>query len=249
MDIVKTFENYTIYRCNKDNSFIYYLCKPNIQMDIYNLYIGLPDSNISKIEYSDLINDIGKIADVVTSNYLNGVYLLPVIPDDILDKNTINLEYGNEIFSQIYIGIICPLLNDVCYNKLNQKVSSKIRMIKDNSFSIKFFNWLETKNKLEYGETKASEFMVSIDYNELIKLGEIDKVNLESIYITSDSENGGASPVNGDFGESIENDKPYTRRKVKPKSFSSGFSNIHFIIVTLILSLILGIGLGVLLMK
>lgn len=257
-EVIATFSNYAIYKYTSDVVGSYYLCKPLGNVLEYNLFIGLPSRELTAISNDEVINDIKKVADAVVSLNNNGLYLLPIIPyqelveasyeNDFKTDRLGNVNYNSGMYARIYENRIKPITGDV-YAKLNNKINRKIRLIKNNNPDRMFFHWLVMDYTSKYGSI-ASELLEEVEYRNLVNR------NIQNIISTThgisptstETSEGGIAPVNHQFDHIDIMSKPYTKT-LKPKNGSFGFSNINFIIITLALSLILGISISLLLMK
>lgn len=255
-EIIATFSNYTIYKYTSNVTGSYYLCKPLSNVLEYNLFLGLPSRDFTEISQNEIIDDIKKVADAVISANNNGLYLLPIIPyqelveasneNDFKADKFGNINYNNSPYAKIYENRIKPITGDV-YTKLNNKINRKIRLIKNNKPDRMFIHWLVMDYTSKYGVI-TKELLEEVEYRDLINTNTQKQVITNIPPTSTETSAGGIAPVNHQFDHIDTMSKPYTKT-LKTKNGSFGFSNINFIIITLILSLILGINISLLLIK
>lgn len=259
-EIIATFDSYVIYKYTNENIGSYYLCKPTGKVLEYTMFLGFPNGELREISNEEIIDDIKKVADAVVSLNSNGIYLLPIIPyNELVDASLENdfrtdrfgnVNYNSGMFARIYENKVKPITMDV-YRLLDGKINRKISMIKKDKPDRMFIHWMVMDYTNKYGNN-ASELLEEIEYRDLVNTNK-QKPLFSNEFMgipptSTDTSEGGIAPVNHEFDNINSMSNAYTK-VLKPKSSSSGFSNINFIIITLLLSLVVGVSIGYLLMK
>ena len=238
-------EQYTIYKCKDTNSRGYYLCIPNKRFDEYKMYIGFATKDYKVADDSEIISEISNVSDFVFSINDNGVYVLPDVSFEDLEQAS--SENDDRLYNRIVNDTIQPIIREV-YLFLNDKVNERIALIKQNDSDSKLAGWMAIK----YGGRFIEEVSVTDLLSEKLRNSGDDTFIKWDGPLIPDGEGENASLVdaksktrrNGNI-PSVLYDGP--RGQIKPNSL--GFNSFPFIIVTLILSLVVGVCVGWFLMK
>lgn len=233
MEVILTLNEYSIYK--NDN---YFLCVPNAEHNFYHVFVGFSLKDLDILYDEKLIIEIRKISDSIFSVYKNSVYVLPIIEPNILLEAT--LENDDRSYNKILKNIIQPITLSVysMLMKKNARVSQIIKMIKQNDVDKKLVGWLSLKlgdsfiKEITFEETEVFTTIPVENYN-VIDTNVLDK------NISIDYQNDSVW---------LKNEEEKISDSLKP-AFSPGFSNLGFIIMILIVSLVFGTILGYLILK
>lgn len=232
MSVVLTLNEYSIYK--NDN---YYLCVPNTEHHFYHVFMGFSLRDLDNLSYEKLIIEIRKISDSIFAVYKNSVYVLPIINPTILEEVT--SENDDRGYNRILKNIIQPITLDV-YSKLmrkNVRVSQVIKMIKQNDADKKLVGWVS----LKLGDHFIKEITFEDDATVTIPTEVMANVNHSQL----------AKDISVDYQEDniwIKKEEEKISESLKP-AFSPGYSNLSFMVMILIVSLIFGVILGYLILK
>lgn len=244
-EIIETFDNYIIYKFVRENIGTYYLCVPTRNVDEYSMYVGFPNREFGNLSNDEIISEINKVSSVVTSLNINGVYVLPVIP--YTDLVQASLENDDNAYRDIFWNKVTPITTEI-YTMLEGKFKNKRNMVKRDDCDRKFIDWIVLES-IKYG----NELIGAVEYSSLVdgygQGKKADNVILEDSPISLTQNNDVIAPVNHELDEINKKRNKHTLRRVKEKNASLGFSSIKFIVITLLLSLVIGISIGYLLIK
>ena len=233
MEVVLTLNEYSIYK--NDN---YYLCVPNIEHRFYHVFVAFSLKDLDVLYDEKLIIEIRKISDSIFSVYKNSVYVLPVIdPATLLEVTSENDDRG---YNKILKNIIQPITLSVysILMKKNARVSQIIKMIKQNDVDKKLVGWLT----LKLGEN----FIKEITFEETETFTTLPVESFDDINSNFSNENTSIDYQNDNIW--LKNEEEKISDSLKP-AVSPGFSNLSFIIMILIVSLVFGTILGYLILK
>ena len=238
---VTTFDNFEVFQYKINKVGTYYISVPTGDVDKYDMFIGFPNKDLSQLSDNEIVSEFSRTAEMVTSLY-NGIYVMPMIPYDKL-VDAMN-ENDDRLFSEIWWDIVTPITTEI-YIRLNGKFNNKRNFIIRVDSDRKLIDWIEIECS-KFGKNLIEEF----EYSDLINRYSKNKIIDNEILDNSSTQQMNSEIVSVEFKlDSVSSqNKPYTRN-LKPKNPSSGFSSFKFIIVTILVSLVAGIGLGYLLIK
>lgn len=243
-ELIASLDNYSIYKAYSDKSGDYYLCVPNGNIVGCQIFLGFSDKDLETLSNDEVISMISAVNNTILGINNNSMYVVPNIKFSVLEQAA--LENDDPMYLNILNNSIQPIMGDV-YNMLIKNgikpkdINQVIQVIEKNDRDKKIGGWLSMK----LGEQYINE----INYHDLV-LGHMDKSS-EQVHDNYSVFDSGIAPVNHDYDNVLTNDKKNTlvRRLTKPKDTSLGFSSFKFIIVTLLLSLVVGTLVGYLIMK
>ena len=257
-ELIANLENYSIYKAYNDKAGDYYLCVPNNNIVGCQIFLGFNDKELDTLSNDDIISMINDINNMILNINNNSIYVIPNIPLSILKQAT--LENDDRMYLDILNNKIQPITQDV-YNMLiknginSKKINQVIQIIEKSDYDKKLGGWLSMKlgdnyiDELDY--QKLKELSMNKDnqntsFSIPITDEPIDSIDNNIVNIDND-----ITPINRDYENtnSINKSNQLVRKLTKPNDSSNGFSNIKFIIATLIFSLVVGISIGYLIMK
>lgn len=220
--------DFTIYSANcRSTQGVnnYYICIPNNDKEGYSLYIEFPNKNINYEEKNSILGMIDKERKKINDD--KAIYVLPVIPEELIIKeDNVN---DDKVYLEL-VNAVEEICDDVFGNMIqeNTLMEQSVHLITDNRYEEDFVDWIN----IIYVENKPQ--MKGIFQKERKK---IDKEY--DVMTTNDEDN------------YIEQDisRPKVRVLEKPKNNNNGFSRIQFLIITIILSLIVGISIAYYMIK
>ena len=257
-ELIANLDNYTIYRVLNEKSGNYYLSVCNGNITKCQIYLGFADKQTDILSEEEIISMISEVNGIIQRKNNDSIYIVLDIPHSLLEEATNendNFMY-NEILEQRIHPIILDVINNILVkNGINiEKINQVIKVVEKNDRDKKIGGWLAIHPQI-------GSFIEEIDYN---KLKEKDMMNGENevkknvldenkIQETQPVLGTGIAPVNHQYDEinyvSKSNQKTLKRTPPKSNNISSGFSNFNFIIMTLLLSLVVGVSIGYLLIK
>ena len=226
MELILSLDNYTIYKSNN-----YYICIPKSKSIHYHIFISFSMKNLNTLPQNELIKEIRKVSDSINYTYKNGIYILPIVDPKILKEATI--ENDDRLYNKILNNIILPITNEVyqILTKQNIKINQTINMIKQNDIDKKLIGWISLK--------LGNNFIKEITFDNK------QKTNPKDIYMDTITHSSSLIFVNN-----FETNKTNLNidNSLKP-AFSSGFSNITFIILVLSIFSVFGIIIAYMIIK
>ena len=257
-ELIANLENYSIYKAYNDKAGDYYLCVPNNNIVSCQIFLGFNDMELDNLSNDEIISIINDINSMIMNINNNSMYIIPNIPLSLLKQATI--ENDDRMYLDILNNKIQPITQDV-YNMLiknginTKKINQVIQIVEKTDYDKKLGGWLSMKlgdsyiNELDYQKLKeASISKDNTSYSIPITdepINEIDNPTLNT--------NNGITPINREYEnvDSIDKTKSnqLVRKLTKPNNTSKGFSNVKFIVLVLLLSLVVGISIGYMIMK
>lgn len=247
-------DNYIIYEI--DDTSKYYLCIPNHDTYKYTMYMGLSMNNFNKIDKENKITEIDSIASKLYKINPNSVYLLPVVNHDKL----INAVYDNDDY------FYNKLLNDLhkcikdAYDTIRTNntvsINSVIYAVKQNNKVDYFLDWLDVKlggylDTININKINELYNEINLEKTQVIKIADIP-VNKEEDIKKEDTPKVENIPTKKEDTHKVENipnvkeeipivKEENAKKKVLKKVNKEGFSDYKFIVLTIIISVIIGV--------
>ena len=197
----------------------YYICIPNNDKEGYSLYIEFPNNSINYEDKASILRMIDKEREKINND--KAVYVLPVIPDELIIKaDNVN---DDKVYLEL-VNIIEEICDDVFGNMIqeNTLMEQSVHLITDDRYEEDFVDWIN----IIYVENKPQ--MKGIFQKER------KNSDKEHDIVTTDDE------VN--YIEQ-EISRPKTR-VLEDHRNNNGFSRIQALVITIILSLIVGISIA-----
>lgn len=239
----------------------YCLCMPNEQVDTYQIFLGFSNKDLSILPKEQIINEVKKISELVNSLNKSGICVLPIISPVELEEAA--LENDDRKFNEIMVQKIQPITAEIyqILSSQNKKVNQTINMIKQTESDRKFIGWMSMR--------LGNNYIREVDFNQLKE----EQMRLDSQPSQADIDDSrsnqgkepslrsednrpftsGIAPIDRSY-ENVptmerKNKLVRVRKMEPPKNVSPGFSSMKFIIITLLASLVIGIGVGWFLIK
>lgn len=242
-EVIATLNGYSVHKLQNDKAGTYYLCIPTQQVGQYEIFLGFPDKELDSLSKEELLGEIKKLSDLVREINHSGVCVLPNIP--ILELEQASLENDDRKYNELVITRIQPIMMQIneFLKQPNKEISQIINMVERNDSDKKIMGWLSIK--------LGDSYIREINFEKIMhkKSEEQEEINNnEQTYAFSS----GIAPVNRmydavpDLGKK---NRLVRRLTTQPPRGSSGFGNVKFIIVTLLSSLIVGVGIAYWLIK
>lgn len=257
-ELIAVLDNYTIYRVSDGKLGNYYLSVSNGNISKCQIYLGFTDKQTEILSKEEIVAMISEVNEIIQRENSDSIYIVPNIPQSLLEEAT--NENDNFMYTEILEQRIHPIILDVINNILVkngvnvENINQVIKVIERNDQDKKLGGWLTTHPQI-------GSFVEEIDYNKLKEKdmmnngNEVKKNDLEenNAHENQSVLSSGIAPVNHQYDEinygSKSNQKTLKRTPPKSNNVSSGFSNFKFIIMTLLLSLVVGVSIGYLLIK
>lgn len=268
-ELIATLDGYSIYKTYINDNDSYYLCVPNGNINKCQIFLGFNDRSLESLSKEEIISQIKEVNDIIYSLNNNSIYAVPIIPMNELEQAV--LENDDRLYSFILNNKIQPVTNSI-YNVLvknnirPKNIEQVIFLIEKNDNDKKIAGWLAMKlgdsyiKEIDYNKLKE-EYMVR---NNIRKLESEKKEDASVVIPISDGPleriqevqpvfESGIAPISREF-ENVPTlvkgkEKVLTKKLTKPTEVSSGFSDIKFIILGILISLVMGVGLAYLSMK
>lgn len=201
----------------------YYICIPNNDKEGYSLYIEFPNKSINYEEKNSILGMIDKEREKINDD--KAIYVLPVISEELIIKeDNVN---DDKVYLEL-VNAIEEICDDVFGNMIqgNTPMEQSVHLITDNRYEEDFVDWIN----IIYVENKP----------QMKGIFQKERKNIDKEYdaVTTNYE----GPKDMDY-ESKEISKPKVRVLEKPKN-NNGFSRIQALVITIILSLIVGISIA-----
>ena len=197
----------------------YYICIPNNDKEGYSLYIEFPNKSINYEDKTSILEMMNNEREKINDD--KAIYVLPVIPEELIIKeDNVN---DDKVYLEL-VNTIEEICDDVFGNMIqeNTPMDQSVHLITDSRYEEDFVDWIN----IIYVENKPQ--MKGIFQKEIKN---IDK-NYDAT-TTNDEENHIEQEIS----------KPKVRVLEKPKN-NNGFSRIQALVITIILSLIVGISIA-----
>ena len=197
----------------------YYICIPNNDKEGYSLYIEFPNKSINYEDKTSILEMMNNEREKINDD--KAIYVLPVIPEELIIKeDNVN---DDKVYLEL-VNTIEEICDDVFGNMIqeNTPMDQSVHLITDSRYEEDFVDWIN----IIYVENKPQ--MKGIFQKERKY---IDK-NYDAT-TTNDEENHIEQEIS----------KPKVRVLEKPKN-NNGFSRIQALVITIILSLIVGISIA-----
>ena len=242
-------DNYIIYEI--DDTAKYYLCIPNHDTYKYTMYMGLSMNNFNKIDKESKIKEIDSIASKLYKINPNSVYLLPVVNHDKL----INAVYDNDDY--FYNKLLSDLHKcikdayDTIRTNNTVSINSVIYAVKQNNKVDYFMDWLDVKlggylDTININKINELYNEINLEKTQIIKTDDIQVNKKEDIPKVENI------PIEKEDTPKVENiptekeeipvvKDENVKKKVLKKVNKEGFSDYKFIVLTIIISVIIGV--------
>lgn len=224
-------DNYKVYQCSNEKMGFYYLCVPNQIVEIYQLYVGFPKSNLMNCSKDEVINEIKNVYDHIYKKYNASLYALPNI--DSREINEAASENDHKLYANLFdkIQSMTADINNIM-NKNKNKLNQVISFVKENESETKFVDWLEIK---------LPKFIQGVNISRKKKVNNTSTDTLDSVSVNSSKSVVMDTPV-------ITNNNVKTK-KLTPKGKTTGFSSLSILTLILSISLVVGIAISYLMIK
>lgn len=219
--------DFTVYsaNCRSTQSVNnYYICIPNNDKEGYSLYIEFPNKCINYEDKTSILGMIDKEREKINDD--KAIYVLPVIPEELIIKE------DNVNDDKVYLELVNSLeeiCDDVFGNMIQENISMEqnVHLITDSRYEEDFVDWIN----IIYVENKP----------QMKGIFQKERKNIDKNYdaVTTNNE------VNY-MEQEISN--PKVRVLEKPKN-NNGFSRIQALVITIVLSLILGVSIACYMVK
>ncbi len=213
----------------------YYLAVPEDLDRRSDIFIGLPNTDLSKLSNEEIVYEISFVTEALGKISKKGIFLVPDIAVKEIQEAT--LENDNRLY-KILFDKIQTMVVDAC-TKLGSNEKFKIsryqviNFIRVTDEDFKFFSWLEMY---------MGNFIKVINLSEIIKKTKNmvkdpftdNKVVFDDH--TSDG-NGNVKVTIGSYDDTLGNQIAKVKKKQKVSLKDGGFSSMSFIILILTISL------------
>lgn len=212
------------YRNSKENGN-YFLCLKNGQANDYQIYFSFSNQNIDEFDKDKFIEEFKNFKIINDEN--------AVIVISVINKNRLTDVANNENEERAYL----PFLNQ--FHSILYDANSRLTFARKNVLpTLKLVKRDDTDEKFfDFVETKLGNFASQIDIR-----------NRKFANILEENTDNGGGITNGNMELGQNNDKPKVK-KLTSKNTHFGFSSFSFVLLTLVLSIFLGIGIAILLIK
>ena len=197
----------------------YYICIPNNDKEGYSLYIEFPNKSINYEDKTSILEMMNNEREKINDD--KAIYVLPVIPEELIIKeDNVN---DDKVYLEL-VNTIEEICDDVFGNMIqeNTPMDQSVHLITDSRYEEDFVDWIN----IIYVENKP----------QMKGIFQKERKNIDKNYdatTTNDEENHIEQEIS----------KPKVRVLEKPKN-NNGFSRIQALVITIILSLIVGIGIA-----
>ena len=218
-------DKYHIYQMYTLDGSRYYISIPNSNNNELNIAIDFKEEYYDSLLDKEIIEQIKKRCDLLYKANKDIVYLLPDVSTYELDEAK---KDNDKHAYEFILNKLKKYTNELYYTLSNSsfKINQIITIITETDDDKKFMHFLELENE---------GFFRELEINKLLDNN-----------ISSNDTGSNPSKSGGDTSNEISNSKPKAKILVKNNN-KHGFSNMSFIIITLLLSLIIGISLATLL--
>ena len=197
----------------------YYICIPNNDKEEYSLYIEFPNKSINYGDKTSILRMIDKEREKINND--KAVYVLPVITDELIIKaDNVN---DDKVYLEL-INTIEEICDDVFGNMIqeNALMEQSVHLITDDRYEEDFVDWI---NIIYVGNKPQMKGIFQKERKNIDKVYDIVTTDDEVNYIEQ------------------EISRPKTRVLEDHKN-NNGFSRIQALVITIILSLIVGISIA-----
>ncbi len=197
----------------------YYICIPNNDKEGYSLYIEFPNKSINYEDKTSILEMMNNEREKINDD--KAIYVLPVIPEELIIKeDNVN---DDKVYLEL-VNTIEEICDDVFGNMIqeNTLMDQSVHLITDSRYEEDFVDWIN----IIYVENKP----------QMKGIFQKERKNIDKNYdatTTNDEENHIEQEIS----------KPKVRVLEKPKN-NNGFSRIQALVITIILSLIVGISIA-----
>lgn len=197
----------------------YYICIPNNDKEGYSLYIEFPNKSINYEDKTSILEMMNNEREKINDD--KAIYVLPVIPEELIIKeDNVN---DDKVYLEL-VNTIEEICDDVFSNMIqeNTPMDQSVHLITDSRYEEDFVDWIN----IIYVENKP----------QMKGIFQKERKNIDKNYdatTTNDEENHIEQEIS----------KPKVRVLEKPKN-NNGFSRIQALVITIILSLIVGISIA-----
>lgn len=197
----------------------YYICIPNNDKEGYSLYIEFPNKSINYEDKTSILEMMNNEREKINDD--KAIYVLPVIPEELIIKeDNVN---DDKVYLEL-VNTIEEICDDVFGNMIqeNTPMDQSVHLITDSRYEEDFVDWIN----IIYVENKP----------QMKGIFQKERKNIDKNYdatTTNDEENHIEQEIS----------KPKVRVLEKPKN-NNGFSRIQALVITIILSLIVGISIA-----
>ena len=197
----------------------YYICIPNNDKEGYSLYIEFPNKSINYEDKTSILEMMNNEREKINDD--KAIYVLPVIPEELIIKeDNVN---DDKVYLEL-VNTIEEICDDVFGNMIqeNTLMDQSVHLITDSRYEEDFVDWIN----IIYVENKP----------QMKGIFQKERKNIDKNYdatTTNDEENHIEQEIS----------KPKVRVLDKPKN-NNGFSRIKALVITIILSLIVGISIA-----
>ena len=214
--------DFTVYRakCRSTQGVNnYYICIPNNDKEGYSLYIEFPNKSINYEDKTSILEMMNNEREKINDD--KAIYVLPVIPEELIIKeDNVN---DDKVYLEL-VNTIEEICDDVFGNMIqeNTLMDQSVHLITDSRYEEDFVDWIN----IIYVENKP----------QMKGIFQKERKNIDKNYdatTTNDEENHIEQEIS----------KPKVRVLEKPKN-NNGFSRIQALVITIILSLIVGISIA-----
>lgn len=197
----------------------YYICIPNNDKEGYSLYIEFPNKSINYEDKTSILEMMNNEREKINDD--KAIYVLPVIPEELIIKeDNVN---DDKVYLEL-VNTVEEICDDVFGNMIqeNTLMDQSVHLITDSRYEEDFVDWIN----IIYVENKP----------QMKGIFQKERKNIDEYYdatTTNDEENHIEQEIS----------KPKVRVLEKPKN-NNGFSRIQALVITIILSLIVGISIA-----
>lgn len=226
--------SYYVHQANC-NDLNYYLAVPVDLDKRTDIFIGLPNTDLSKLSNEEIVYEISFVTEALGRISKKGIFLVPDIAVEEIQEAT--LENDHRLYKKLFEKIQTMVM-DAC-TKLGSNENFKIsryqviNFIRVTDEDFKFFGWLEMY---------MSNFIKVINLSEAIKNSkdEIKNPFTENKVIFDDHLDDDASNVkvtSSTYVDSLGNQIAMAKKKKRVPSKYSGFSSMSFILLVITISI------------
>lgn len=227
--LVHSNDIYNFYMNSTLNIDTYYLAIPKKELQEYSLYVDIPDKDLRYLDRNTSISEL--INTIKNNNQSEKIYLFPILPKElILSRENVNDDIINRELERQLISLISEIFDK--FIKKNKLLEQCAYLIITNDLEKNLVDWINLNSMY-------ANFIKGYNLPYQKELSEYS--GNDHIYDDTDDNSGNSLAGNS---ESISNSITKPKVKVKKLPNKHGFSNITFIITTIILSLIIGIYLA-----
>ena len=221
-----TNSKYTIYEFQDDTK--YYLSIPKEKQEDYQIFVSFPNKDIDSLKPEDKEQEIRSINDMLIKTEPNAIYLLCCLSKNEIEEFASYNDSSSSFYKRLQHKVL-KTLSKTFDNLKNITYIFPVCLIKQNEFDSKLIDLLEIN---------AGSYLKSIKLTD-IKQNYYDLIFNETMAFQP------IDPTSG--GPTISKDNVKVKKLIPPSK--KGFTTIYNISLTILLSLIIGIGIAYLLIK